>query len=75
MKTTKEVRKELKELGLFETLQVGNCVIMRCTCDYAIKNVNDEDDPMRDYSAYTYGFKLKWVIDSLLADKLIKEAK
>ena len=74
MKTVKEIRKELKGLGLFETLQVGNCVIMKCTSDYAIKDARDESDPMTDYSAYVYGFKLKWVINSLLSDKLIKEA-
>ncbi len=74
MKTVKEIKKELKGLGLFETLQVGNQVIMKCTSDYAMRHAGDESDPMRDYSAYVYGFKLKWVINSLLSDKLIKEA-
>ena len=73
MKTVKELRKELKELNLFEELTIGNLVIQKCTSDYAVRNVGTESDMMRDYSAYTYGFKLKWVIDMCISEHLVKE--
>lgn len=61
--TKKELRKKLKELNLFEKITIGNLVIKKCSRDYAVKDAGSESDLMHDYNAYTYGFKLTWVIN------------
>ena len=36
-----------------------------------VRDVNDYDDPMTDYSAFVYGFKEKWLIEKYLNEGLL----
>lgn len=72
--TKKELRKKLRNLKpYFEELQVGKNVIIKTSSSYAVRNKDDYDDPMTDYSAYIYGWKEKWIIDMALREKAITE--
>lgn len=72
--TKKELRTKLRNLKpYFEELQVGKNVIIKTGSSYAVRNKDDYDDPMTDYSAYIYGWKEKWIIDMALREKAITE--
>ena len=75
MVTIKEFRKKLRNLKPYiEELKIGNDVIVKTTTGYGVRDVNDYDDPMTDYSAYVYGLKEKWLIERYLnKGLLIKE--
>lgn len=74
--TVKEFRKNLKDMKEYtETLSIGDDVIMKTTSGYAVRGKEDYDDPMTDYNAYVYGFKVKWLVERYLNDGLlIKES-
>lgn len=72
--TTSELRKKLRNLKPYrEELVLGKDVIVKTTTGYGIRNINDHDDPMTDYSAYTYGFKEKWILERAKRNGLIKD--
>lgn len=71
-KTTKELRKELRSLKPYkDDLVLGDSAIMKTSTSYGVRDVNDHDDPMTDYSAYIYGIKEKWIVDRAIAEKRI----
>lgn len=62
--TIKEFRKKLRNLQPYiEELIIGNDVIIKTGTSYGVRNINDFDDPITDYSAYIYGYKEKWLIE------------
>ena len=70
--TRKELRKKLRNLKpYFEELEIGNNVIIKTGSSYAVRNKDDHDDPMTDYSAYIYGFKESWVINMCERENLL----
>ena len=64
-RTSTELRKQLKSLEPYtQELQVGNRVIVNTGGGrYGVRNKDDYDDPMTDYSAYVYGFNAKSIIE------------
>lgn len=72
--TKKEFKNKLRNLQPYiEELKIGDDVIIKTTTGYGIRNVDDFDDPMTDYSAYVYGFKEKWLIERYLNQGILKE--
>lgn len=71
MMTLKEARKTLKELENFKSVIIGNNVIEKVGATFAVASVSDKSDLMHDYDAFTYGFKLKWVLDMLVRENAI----
>ena len=72
--TTSELRKKLRSMVPYkEELVLGNNVIVKTSNGYGIRNINDHDDPMTDYSAYVYGFKEKWIIERARKNGLLKD--
>lgn len=65
VRTSTELRKQLKALEPHsQELQVGDRVIISTGGGkYGVRNKDDFDDPMTDYSAYVYGFNAKSIID------------
>ena len=67
--TIKEVRKAMRALASGETLLVpGWGQIQKLGHGYAIGPLpeNDDSDLMRDYTAWTYGWREKWVLDDIV---------
>ena len=64
-RTATELRKQLKALEPYtQELQVGDRVIVNTGGGrYGVRNKDDYDDPMTDYSAYVYGFNAKSIIE------------
>lgn len=72
--TTSELRKKLRSMIPYkEELVLGNNVIVKASNGYGIRNINDHDDPMTDYSAYVYGFKETWIIERARKNGLLKD--
>lgn len=72
--TVSQFRKKLRGLNSYrEEFPIGNDVIVKTGTSYGIRACYDFDDPMTDYSAYTYGFKEKWLIERYLKSGLIVE--
>ncbi|MEI3530105.1 MAG: hypothetical protein V8Q75_03395 [Bacilli bacterium] len=72
--TKKEFKNKLRNLQPYiEELKISDDVIIKTTTGYGIRNVDDFDDPMTDYSAYVYGFKEKWLIERYLNQGILKE--
>ncbi len=72
--TTSELRKKLRSMIPYkEELVLGNNVIVKTSNGYGIRNINDHDDLMTDYSAYVYGFKEKWIIERARKNGLLKD--
>ncbi len=68
----KEFRQKLRNLKPYiEELKIGNDVIIKTSTSYGVRDVNDYDDPMTDYSAFVYGFKEKWLIEKYLNEGLL----
>lgn len=69
--TIKEIRKEMREMNkngetLSKILVVeGWGQIQKIGSRYAVCGMVDDSDPMTDYSAWTYGMKEKWILDSI----------
>lgn len=65
VQSVKDFRKKLRGLENYsEELDIGDDVIIKTGAgSYGVRAKWDESDPMTDYSAYTYGFKEKWLID------------
>lgn len=79
VQSVKDFRKKLRGLENYrEELEIDNDVIIKTGAgSYGVRSKWDESDPMTDYSAYTYGFKEKWLIDrykqkGLLSDEQYK---
>lgn len=70
--TVKEARKTLRELENLKSVVIGNNVIEKIGTTYAVASVNDESDLMTDYDKFTYGFKLKWIIDMLVRENAVE---
>lgn len=75
-KSVKELRKAMRNMQPYsEEIRIGNRVISKTSNGYAVRNKDDYDDPMTDYSAYVYGFKEKWIIDEAVKNnELINES-
>lgn len=72
--TTSELRKKLRSMIPYkEELVLGNNVIVKTSKGYGIRNINDHDDPMTDYSAYVYGFKETWILERARKNGLLKD--
>ncbi len=70
--TIKELRVKLRSLKLyFEELTIGDNVIIKTSTSYAVRNKDDYNDSMTDYSAYIYGWKEKEIINMCLRENLI----
>jgi len=71
--TIKEIRKQMRELNkdggtLSEVILIpGWGQIQKIGTRYAIGPLpeNDDSDPMTDYSAWSYGWKEKWILDDI----------
>ena len=74
-RTSTELRKQLKALKPWEDeLQVGDRVIKSIGGrGYAVRNKDDYDDPMTDYSAYVYGINAKSIIERAKEEGIITD--
>lgn len=65
----KEIRKAMRGLeSHFETLSIEGVGQIRKTGKsyaYGPTPENDDSDSMRDYSAWTYGWKEKWILEDI----------
>lgn len=74
--TIKEIRKAMRNLNkdggtLSEIIVVeGFGQIQKIGNSYAIGPMpeDDDSDPMTDYSAWSYGWKEKWILDSIRSE-------
>lgn len=67
--TINEIRKQMRELNKNSEIILieGWGQIQKIGSGYAIGPLpeNDDSDPMRDYSAWSYGWKEKWILDDI----------
>lgn len=67
--TIKEIRKQMRTMESYkETILIpGWGQIKKTGKTYAVGPVpeKDDSDPMTDYSAWTYGFREKWILDDI----------
>lgn len=66
--TIKEIRKQMRGLKEFETMTVaGYGQIQKIGKGYAVGPLAEDDDSniYTDYSAWVYGWKEAWVLDSI----------
>lgn len=64
----KEIRKAMRDAEQFRTILVdGWGQIKKIGNSYAIGPLpeNDDSDPMTDYSAWSYCWKEKWILDDI----------
>ena len=64
----KEIRKEMRNAEQFKTILVdGWGQIKKIGNSYAIGPLpeNDDSDPMTDYSAWSYCWKEKWILEDI----------
>lgn len=64
----KEIRKAMRNAEQFSTILVdGWGQIKKIGNSYAIGPLpeNDDSDPMTDYSAWSYCWKEKWILDDI----------
>lgn len=67
--TKKELRKQLRELGNMEVLMIKDWgKAQKIGERYAICKGEDDSDPMTDYSAWTYGCRVKWIVEWVSKD-------
>ena len=69
--TIKEIRKAMRAMNkngetLSEIHEVeGWGQIQKIGSRYAVCGMVDDSDPLTDYSAWTYGMKESWILDSI----------
>ena len=62
-----ELRQALTNMKPFaEEFKIGEWAIKYTGADFGIRAINNESNPYTDYCAYTWGIKLKQVIDFLI---------
>ena len=62
--TKKELRKAIKSLDNMEVLVIDDWgKVQNIFGRYAICVGEDDSDPMTDYSAWSYGWKIKRIVD------------
>lgn len=71
--TKKEVRKAMRSLQDLEKLHIKSWgQIQKIGKTYAICGEVDDSDPMRDYSAWSYGWKESWILDTLTREGVLE---